>query len=83
MFLPTKHEDLTVSTLVLGAELLKCLKKKDYNIENLFCDIRSKLLFDKKGESEAISLNQFYTTLTFLWIIEAIDSDGFFIKLKK
>jgi hypothetical protein len=83
MLLPSKQEDLTVSTFVLGAEILSRLKKKDYNIENLFCDIRSDVLLDKKGESESLSLNQFYNTLTFLWVIEAIDSDGFFIRLNK
>lgn len=75
MFIPNKHENLHKSTIVLGADVIKSLKKKDYNIEDLFQELKQ--IFQKD-----ISLNQYYNTLTFLWLIEAIDLQEFTIKLK-
>ena len=76
MFLPNKHEDLHKSTIVIGADILKSLKKQNYNIEELLQEIKLSLQKD-------ISSNQYYNTLTFLWLIEAIELNGFTIKLKK
>lgn len=75
MFLPNKHENLNKSTIVLGADIIKSLKKKDYNIEDMFQELKH--IFQKD-----ISLNQYYNTLTFLWLIELIDFQEFTIKLK-
>jgi Fe2+ or Zn2+ uptake regulation protein len=75
MFLPTKYENLQKSTIVLGADVIKSLKKKDYNIEDLFQEI-------KQIPSKDISLNQYYNTLTFLWLTDIIDLKEFTIQLK-
>lgn len=82
MFLPTKYEDLSISTIVVGAEILKLLKKEEYNVESLFNEIRATISTSHQSDSDSITLNQYYNTLTFLWIIEAIESDGFFLKIK-
>ena len=75
MFFPNKHENLHKSTIVLGADIIKSLKKKHYNIEGLFQELKQTFRKD-------ISLNQYYNTLTSLWMIEVIDLQGFTIKLK-
>ena len=75
MFLPNKHENLHKSTIVLGADIIKSLKKKDCNIEDLFQELKQ--IFKKD-----ISLNQYYNILTFLWLIEVVDLQEFTIKLK-
>ena len=75
MFTPNKHENLHKSTIVLGADIIKSLKKKDCNIEALFQEL-------KQSFQKDISLNQYYNTLTFLWLIEAVDLQEFTIKLK-
>lgn len=76
MFLPNKHEDLHKSTIVIGADILKSLRRQNYNIEELLQEIKHSFQKD-------ISSNQYYNTLTFLWLIEAIELNGFTIKLKK
>ena len=76
MFLPTKYERLQKSTIVLGADIIKSLKKKDYNIEDLFMELKKLLEKD-------ISLNQYYNTLTFLWLTEIVELNDFTVKLKR
>lgn len=76
MFVPSKHENLQTSIVVLGADLLKSLNKKPYNIDELYREIN--VVYNKD-----ISLNQYYNTLTFLWLIDAIIVESFTIKLKK
>lgn len=49
------------------------LKKKDYNIEDLFVEIRNK---------KDINLNQFLNAITFLWIAEAIEYNNLNISIK-
>jgi hypothetical protein len=71
-----KHENLHKSTIVLGADIIKSLKKKDYNIEELFNELKQ--VFQKD-----VSLNQYYNTLTFLWLVDAVDLHEFTIKLKR
>lgn len=75
MFIPNKHENLHKSTIVLGADIIKSLKKKDYNIEELFQEVRQ--IFQKD-----ISLNQYFNTLTFLWLTDIIDLQEVTIKLR-
>lgn len=75
MFLPTKYERLQKSTIVLGADVIKSLKKKDYYIEDLFLELN-------KSFEKGISLNLYYNTLTFLWLTEIIDLKEHIIKLK-
>jgi hypothetical protein len=58
MLIPSKHEKLDNNVLVLGADLLGLLKRKSYNVESLFQDAK---------HVKALSLDQYYNTLTFLW----------------
>ena len=76
MFVPTNHENLQKSTIVLGADIIKSLKSKDYYIEDLFQELKK--IFQKD-----VSLNQYYNTLTFLWLSELIELNDFTIQLKK
>ena len=73
MFIPTKHENLHKSTIVLGADIIKSLLKKECNVEDLFQELKEK----------DISLNQYYNTLTFLWLTKVIEVNDFNIKLCK
>ena len=74
MIFPTKHENLEKNLLVLGSDIIYILKKDKQNIEDLFQKIKVK---------KNASLDQFYNTITFLWLSDIIDQDNFSIKLKK
>ena len=63
MLTPTKHQDLNNNILVIGAEVLYLVKKKDYTIEELFQ--KSKVNFK-------INLELYFDVLTFLWLIGSI-----------
>ena len=76
MFIPTKHENLEKSTIVLGADIIESLKKREYNVEDLFQELKK--VFEKD-----ISLNQYYNTLTFLWLTDVIELNDFNLKLSK
>ena len=76
MFLPSKHENLQKSTIVLGADIIRSLKKKDYGIEDLYQEM-------KKTFRKDVSLNQYYNTLTFLWLTDVIEFNNFTLQLKK
>lgn len=76
MFIPTKHENLNKSTIVLGADIIKSLKKREYNVEDLFQELKK--VFEKD-----MSLNQYYNTLTFLWLTGVIELNEFNLKLTK
>ena len=76
MFIPTKHENLHKSTIVLGSDIIKSLKKREYNVEDLFQELKK--VFEKD-----ISLNQYYNTLTFLWLTDIIELYDFNLKLRK
>ena len=74
MFKPSQYENIQKSTIVLGADLLQKLKKKSYNIEDLFKELKQK---------KEININQFLNTITFLWLINLIDYNDVTISLKK
>jgi hypothetical protein len=74
MLIPSKHEDLNKNILVLGADLLSLLKRKSYNIENLFQDAK---------QIKALSVDQYYNTLTFLWLSGLVKLEDHQIILKK
>lgn len=76
MFIPSKHENLKKSTILLGAEIIKSLKTKEYNVDDLFQELKQ--AFDKN-----MSLNQYYNTLTFLWLADVIELNEFNLKLRK
>ncbi len=75
MFIPSKHENLHKSTIVSGADIIKSLKKKNCNIEELFQEVRQNFQKD-------ISLNQYFNTLTFLWLTDIIDLQDVTIRLR-
>lgn len=75
MFVPSKHEDLHKSTIVVGADIIKLLNKRHFNIEELLQEIR-------RTTHKDISLNQYYNTLTFLWLVKVIELNEFTIKLQ-
>lgn len=72
MLIPTKHEDLQKNALVVGAEIIKILKKREYNVENLFSITKNKT---------DISIDTFYNTLTFLWLCKIVETDKYSIRL--
>lgn len=82
MFTPTKYENLYNSTIVLGADIIKTLKKGNYNIEELFQELKLNSL-KKENSLKNISLNQYYNTLIFLWLTDIILIDDFLITLNK
>ncbi|MCT3906609.1 hypothetical protein HZQ01_14210 [Elizabethkingia anophelis] len=62
---------MSANILVLGADILNIIKKDSYNIEELY----NKLMTEKN-----ISINQYLDTLTFLWLVEAIEYNSDEIK---
>lgn len=80
MLIPTKYENINENLLVLGANLISLLKQKQYNIEELFQAV-NKVKEDKK--KTLVNLDQYFNTLTFLWIAEIIYIDTFKIYLNK
>lgn len=74
MFKPSQYENIQKSTIVLGADLLQKLKKKNYNIEDLFKELRQK---------KEVNINQFMNTITFLWLVDLIDYQDFTVSLRK
>ncbi len=63
MLIPTKHEFLDTNVIVLGADILFFLKKRSYNMEDLFQSIK---------KNKDLSLDKFYDVLTFLWLCNYI-----------
>ncbi len=74
MLIPTKHEKLNRNVLVLGADLLKLLKKKEFNIEELYQKVRS---------VKDISLEDFFETILFLWLNDLVLYNGSVIRLQR
>ncbi|MCF2500817.1 ABC-three component system middle component 6 [Dyadobacter chenhuakuii] len=74
MFIPNQYENVTKSTIVLGADILKALKLRQYNVDDLFLELKRK---------KTININQLMNSITFLWLIEAVDYDNFTLSLKK
>ncbi|MEA4936366.1 hypothetical protein SDC9_104140 [bioreactor metagenome] len=75
MLIPTKHENLNKSTIVLGADVIKSLRKRDFNVEDLFQEL-------KRVFQNDVSLSQYYNTLTFLWLTDVIELTDHQIKLR-
>ncbi len=64
MLIPSKHEKLDKNVLVFGADLLVLLKHRSYNVESLFQDTK---------RIKSLNLDQYYNTLTFLWLSGLIE----------
>jgi hypothetical protein len=67
------EEDLESSILVVGADIIALLKKKKYNVENLFEALKAKT---------QITLDAFLSTLTFLFIIGFVELENSYLLLK-
>ena len=75
MLIPSKHEQLEKNLLVIGGDILSILKKrKIWNIETLFQNLK---------EVKSVNLNQYYNSITFLWLSDIIQVDEYNISLKK
>lgn len=74
MLVPTKHENLDHNILVLGGDIIKHLKGRRVDIENLYQKISS----DKN-----VTVDTFYNTLTFLWLAEILEVRDFYLELTK
>jgi len=74
MLIPSKHERLEKNLLVIGGDIISILKKKPYNLENLFQELK---------KIKSININQYYNAITFLWLSEIIQIDEYNIALKK
>lgn len=59
MLIPSKHEKLDRNILVIGSDILNLLKSRGFNVETLFQDIK---------RLKSIGLDQYYNTITFLWL---------------
>lgn len=73
MLKPTVHENLQKNILVVGATILALLKKRSYNIENLYQEIRK----------DDINVERYYDTLTFLWTANLIKVEEFYLHIQK
>lgn len=75
MLIPNKYNNLQKSTIVIGANVIALLKKKDYNVEDLFQEL--------KQVNQELSLNQYYNVLTFLWLTNCIDLHEFTLTIAR
>ncbi len=74
MLIPSKHERLEKNLLVIGGDILSILKKRTiWNIEDLFQNLK---------EIKSVNLNQYYNSITFLWLSNIIKVDEHNISLK-
>jgi len=73
MLIPTSYENLHKNTLIIGADIIRLLKQKDYNIEALFNEVK---------KLKSTHLNQFYNTLLFLWLANIIELNEHTLILK-
>jgi hypothetical protein len=74
MLIPTPYESLQKNTLIIGADIIRLLKQKDYNIEALFNEVK---------KLKSTHLNQFYNTLVFLWLADIIELNEHTLILKR
>ena len=75
MLIPSKHERLEKNLLVIGGDILSILKKrKIWNTEDLFQNLK---------KIKSVNLNQYYNSITFLWLSDIIKVDKYNISLKQ
>lgn len=74
MLIPTKHQKLNENLITIGSELLKEIKKGDKFVEDLFVDFKDK--------HEKIHLDNFFLSLIFLWLVDAVKMEEYLIKYK-
>jgi hypothetical protein len=64
MIVPTKHEKLNRTALVVGADIIALAKDSNCALEEIYRNLR----YRKK-----LSLEKFYDVILFLWLVNAID----------
>ena len=74
MIIPTKHENLVDTSLVVGSSILKKLKRKPYVAEDLYRSVRA---------SHDISIGSFFDSVTFLWCNDLVEIKDYEISMKK
>ncbi len=74
MLIPGKYENLNKNLLVIGSHVIAKLKKRSYNIEELF-----QLLKKEVG----INLDQYFNCLTFLWTADMLVLENYKLDLKR
>lgn len=72
MLIPSKYEDINYNLLVIGYKIIRMLKERSYNIEDLF---------QKMKDECNINLEQYFNTLTFLWFADIIQINLYQISL--
>lgn len=72
MLVPSKYEDINSNLLVIGSYIIKELKKRPYNIEDLFQRMK-KYYF--------INLEQYFNAITFLWLADIVFINTYQISL--
>ncbi len=77
MLLPHPESDLSLNIMVLGSEIINLLRKKKTYVlaEGVMREFLKK---DTKRSHE-----HFFDTLTFLYMVDIIDYQGYKIKLRK
>jgi len=74
MLLPTKYEKLNQNAVVVGASVISLLRIKKYSVEELYQVLK---------KEKQINLERFFNTLSFLWVAEVIETDEFYVSIKK
>ena len=72
MIIPTKHENLKESLITLGSEVLRKTKSGGIILNDLFNEF--------KEEHKNLNIDDFFLTLIFLWLVEAIEIKNYLIK---
>jgi len=74
MLIPRKNEDLKMNLLVLGAGVIQILKRKPYNIETLYQEVKL---------ASGLDVVRFHDILTTLWVANIIELNDYQIYLRK
>lgn len=72
MLIPSKYEDINYNLLVIGYKIIRMLKERSFNIEDLF---------QKLKDECNLNLEQYFNTLTFLWLADIIQINLYQISL--
>ena len=74
MLVPTKYQHLNQNMLVIGADIIDLTKKGINHTEDIIMHLRT---------NRNVSIDDFYNTITFLWMIEFITVINLRIYFKK
>ena len=74
MLIPSKYEDLNNNPIVVGSEIIRKLKKREYDVELLYTEIDSYY---------SIGFDNFLNVLTYLWLADVINCDNSILQLNK